>query len=92
MPNISLLLTFIDPNVHADPFFLSLSKIPQPKYEKKGTTVEQNTSALNWIKEADLDTTLQLVIGMPGETDSTIRETISFTKNIVDTYLTVIVS
>ena len=53
---------------------------------QKGTTVEQNTSALNWIKEADLDTTLQLVIGMPGETDSTIRETISFTKNIVDTY------
>lgn len=53
---------------------------------QKGTTVEQNTSAMNWIKEAGLDTTLQLVIGMPGETDSTISETISFAKNIVDSY------
>jgi len=53
---------------------------------QKGTSAEQNKNAMTWIYDAGLDTTLQLVIGMPGETDRTINETISFAKTIVDSY------
>jgi hypothetical protein len=47
---------------------------------EKNTTVEQNINALKWASEAGLNTVVQLVLGMPGETDDTIRETIEFLK------------
>jgi hypothetical protein len=49
---------------------------------EKGTTVEQNVDALQWVSEVGMGTIVQLVLGMPGETDETIRETISFLKQI----------
>ena len=45
--------------------------------EKKIST-EQNINAIKWTYEAGLSTIIQLVIGMPGEDDSTIQETIEF--------------
>ena len=41
-------------------------------------SVEKNIKALKEIYEARLSTIVQLVIGMPGETDQTIDETIDF--------------
>ena len=49
---------------------------------EKKTTVEQNINALKWTGEVGLNTIVQLVLGMPGETDETIDETIEFLKKI----------
>ncbi len=47
---------------------------------KKGTTVEQNERAIKWAKEAGLSVTVSLIIGYPGETKETLKETIDFMK------------
>jgi radical SAM superfamily enzyme YgiQ (UPF0313 family) len=49
---------------------------------EKNATVENNVNALKWTYEAGLGTIIQLVIGMPGETDQTIHETIDFLKRV----------
>ncbi|QWE27025.1 radical SAM protein [Polynucleobacter sp. AP-Ainpum-60-G11] len=49
---------------------------------EKKTTVETNINALRWVGEAGLGTIIQLIIGMPGENDETIKETISFINNV----------
>jgi len=49
---------------------------------EKKTTVEQNISALKWTGEAKLNTIIQLIIGMPGEDDLTIEETINFLESV----------
>jgi anaerobic magnesium-protoporphyrin IX monomethyl ester cyclase len=48
------------------------------KIMQKGITREQNFNAMKWVYEAGMTTTLQYVIGMPGENDSTIDESIDF--------------
>ena len=48
------------------------------KVMEKKITVEQNIKALKATYEAGITTKVQLVIGMPGETDKTINETINF--------------
>lgn len=54
---------------------------------EKNTTVEMNINALKWVYEVGLLTSaVQLVIGMPGETDKTIRETIEFLKKCMPYY------
>lgn len=45
---------------------------------EKRLTVEQNLNAIRWAYEAGLKTVIQMVLGMPGETDRTVRETIEF--------------
>lgn len=45
---------------------------------EKRLTVEQNLNAIRWTYEAGLKTVIQMVLGMPGETDRTVRETIEF--------------
>jgi len=45
---------------------------------QKNATVEINSNALKWTAEAGLDTVLQIVIAMPGESDKTIHETRDF--------------
>jgi anaerobic magnesium-protoporphyrin IX monomethyl ester cyclase len=45
---------------------------------EKRTTVEQNYNVVKWMAENNLYTILQLIIGMPGETSETIKETIKF--------------
>jgi len=52
------------------------------KIMDKNATVEENINALKWTHEAGLGTIIQLVLGMPGETDDTIRETIEFLKKV----------
>jgi anaerobic magnesium-protoporphyrin IX monomethyl ester cyclase len=47
---------------------------------KKGTTVEQNETAMKWAKEAGLSVNISLVIGYPGETKETLKQTIDFVK------------
>lgn len=49
---------------------------------EKKTTVEKNIEALKWTGEVGLNTIIQLVIGMPGEDDQTIFETIDFLKRV----------
>lgn len=52
------------------------------KVMEKNTSLEDNINAIIWTGEAGLETMIQLVIGMPGESDITISETIDFLKKI----------
>ena len=45
---------------------------------EKRTTTQQNRDALKWTVKHKLDTVVQLVIGMPGETPETIKESADF--------------
>lgn len=49
---------------------------------EKHATVEENANALKWVSDVGLGTVIQLVVGMPGEDDQTIRETIEFLKQV----------
>lgn len=49
---------------------------------EKNANVQMAIDALRWTGEAGLFTIIQLVLGMPGETDHTIRETIEFLKTV----------
>lgn len=48
----------------------------------KRVTVEQNRNVAKWTHEAGIYTSPAFVIGMPGETTETVRETIDFIKSI----------
>ena len=50
------------------------------KIMNKGVTLQDNYEAIKLINEHGLDTTIQLVLGMPGETNGTIRETAEFLR------------
>lgn len=56
------------------------------KVMEKKITVEQNIKALKAAYDAGLPNVVQLVIGMPGETDKTINETIDFMKTAMKYY------
>ncbi len=47
--------------------------------EKKATQSD-NDNAVRWTKDAGLYTIYQMILGMPGETEKTIRDTIEFLK------------
>ena len=47
---------------------------------EKKTKVEDNYNAMTWMAEEGLWTGVQLVLGMPGESQETINETIEFCK------------
>lgn len=49
---------------------------------EKNATIEENVNSLKWVSEVGLGTVIQLVLGMPGETDETIRETTEFLKQV----------
>ncbi len=51
---------------------------------EKNTTLAHNLQAAFWTHEADLYTTYQLVLGMPGENGETINETLEFVKRITE--------
>ena len=53
---------------------------------EKKVTLEKNIKALKDTYEARLSTVVQLVIGMPGETDQTIDETIDFVLKTMKYY------
>ena len=50
----------------------------------KVTKVEQYYNAIKWMTDNDFYTTVQLVIGMPGECPETIKETSRFTSYVVE--------
>jgi anaerobic magnesium-protoporphyrin IX monomethyl ester cyclase len=52
------------------------------KVMEKNLALEENINALKWTGEAELNTTIQLVIGMPGENDDSIFETLDFLKEV----------
>lgn len=56
------------------------------KVMEKKITLDQNIAAIKATYEARLTTTMQFVIGMPGETDKTIDETIDFIKKTMKYY------
>jgi anaerobic magnesium-protoporphyrin IX monomethyl ester cyclase len=47
---------------------------------KKGTTVEQNEKAIKWAKQAGLSVSISVILGYPGETEETLKQTINFIK------------
>ncbi|MCP4268646.1 MAG: radical SAM protein [Candidatus Brocadiaceae bacterium] len=49
---------------------------------EKGTRVDQNIQVARWTKEAGLFTVPAIILGMPGETTETVRESIDFLKEI----------
>lgn len=57
------------------------------KVMEKNTSLEDNINAIVWTGEAGLETVIQLVIGMPGENDVTIGETIDFLKKVFPSML-----
>lgn len=48
----------------------------------KRTTVQENLDALKWSKEAGIYVQPNLLLGMPGETTETVKESIDFLKKI----------
>lgn len=51
---------------------------------EKVTTVQQNKNAVKWMAENDVFTIVQLILGMPGETQETVDETIEFANYFVE--------
>ena len=54
------------------------------KIMEKGASLEQNIEALRSVSEVGISTVIQLIVGMPGENDQTISETIEFLKKVSD--------
>ena len=50
---------------------------------KKGTTVEQNERAIRWAKEVGLTVSMSVILGYPGETTDTIKQTMDFHESII---------
>lgn len=50
------------------------------KVMEKKVKLEDNYNSMRWTVEAGLKTGIQLVLGMPGESPKTVRETIEYTK------------
>ncbi|MBN4077998.1 cobalamin-dependent protein [Nitrospina gracilis] len=51
---------------------------------EKKTTTEQNMNAVKYLVEKEINTTVQLVIGMPGESPETIEETCQFVRYFIE--------
>jgi anaerobic magnesium-protoporphyrin IX monomethyl ester cyclase len=51
---------------------------------EKNITLEENINAMKWVSDAKISTVIQLIIGMPGEDEATIAETIEFLKLVSD--------
>jgi len=49
---------------------------------KKGIKLEQVVNAVKWANEAGLETLGYFMLGLPGETEDTIKETISFSQKL----------
>jgi radical SAM superfamily enzyme YgiQ (UPF0313 family) len=56
---------------------------------KKDITLEQIRQTFKWCKEVGIDTHAHLMIGLPGETVETIKESINFVREINPTTITV---
>ncbi|MCW4047437.1 MAG: B12-binding domain-containing radical SAM protein [Candidatus Bathyarchaeota archaeon] len=54
---------------------------------KKGTTVEQNATAIKWAKEVGMSVAISVVIGYPGETPEMMKQTIDFIRRTEPDYV-----
>lgn len=54
---------------------------------RKGTTVEQNATAIRWAKEAGISVAISVVVGYPGETPEMMEETFEFVRKTEPDYL-----
>ncbi len=54
---------------------------------KKGTTVEQNATAIKWAKEVGISVAISVVVGYPGETPELLKETIDFIRKTDPDYV-----
>jgi radical SAM superfamily enzyme YgiQ (UPF0313 family) len=57
----------------------------------KRTSVELNETAINWAKEAGLFVAISVIIGYPGETRETMKQTLDFVRKVKpdDAYLSI---
>ena len=55
----------------------------------KGTTLLQARQAITWTRDAGLASMAHVVMGLPGETSSTVEETIAFLKEVDPDYIQV---
>lgn len=55
---------------------------------RKGILVEQTRDTFKWAKEVNIDTHAHVMLGMPGETEATLRQTIDFVLEINPTTAT----
>jgi anaerobic magnesium-protoporphyrin IX monomethyl ester cyclase len=53
----------------------------------KETTVEQNERAIRWAKEAGLSVSVSVILGYPGETTDTLRQTMDFIRKTKPDYV-----
>jgi len=53
---------------------------------QKGTTLDQARQAIQWAKEAGLETLTYFMIGLPGETEESMKRTIDFALELDATY------
>ena len=54
---------------------------------RKGISVQQSRDVFRWANELKIDTVAHMMLGSPGETRETIRETIDFAKEIKPSYV-----
>jgi len=59
---------------------------------RKGTTVEQNERAIRWAKEVCISVAISVVIGYPGETTDTLKQTLEFIRKTEPDYVYVCVA
>jgi radical SAM superfamily enzyme YgiQ (UPF0313 family) len=52
---------------------------------KKGCTVDQAQNAVKWAKKAGIKVYCSFILGLPGETLETVRETLGFIKRVLPT-------
>jgi anaerobic magnesium-protoporphyrin IX monomethyl ester cyclase len=54
---------------------------------RKKTTIEQNEGAVRWAKEAGLPVSISVIIGYPGETEDTLKQTLDFIRKVEPDYV-----
>jgi anaerobic magnesium-protoporphyrin IX monomethyl ester cyclase len=54
---------------------------------KKRTTIEQNERAVRWAKEVGLSVAISVIIGYPGETVDTLKQTFNFIRRTEPDYV-----
>ena len=59
---------------------------------KKGTSVKQNEMAIRWAKEVGISVAISVIIGYPGETMDTIKQTLDFIQKTDPDYVYVCVA
>jgi anaerobic magnesium-protoporphyrin IX monomethyl ester cyclase len=54
---------------------------------EKGTTVEQNERAIRWAKKVGMSVAISVVVGYPGETTDTLKQTFDFIRKTEPDYV-----